>query len=1402
MSTNKSKKRANWGGSIKQLFHFGPRSPGSETAASHAQPTDPLIHKPTVSQPSDTSTSKSSAKYTVVQNSAITLPAASDVPSDPQDDNVSWKGLKALLQVLESAGNLFGPFKMVITKLSSIIDVYDGAAKGREGYRQLSADLDGLFSDLKEFLSGPVTPAMTSSIKNLCVSLESELNWVRNKQRRGPTQKYLEALEDTDALMESYQRIHGYIARLTLNMNMGLWKVLDEQATEGRLNKLSPSLSAVYNSAESDDVDRGPCTPGTRTAELDRLVAWTNYPPADRKGVYWMNGMAGTGKTTIAYSLCSCLEEQGKLAASFFCSRLIPECRNVKLIIPTLAYQLARFSRPFRSALSQALETDPDAHTRSLKVQFENLIAKPSIEVRNALPEDLVVVIDALDECENENSVGQILDILLLSNSKIPIRFLVSSRPEPEIYRRMIARLGEDPGSRLVLHELDAAKVKHDIETYLRQELEEVPLTTEQFSGIVEKSGVLFIYASTAARYIKDGLIWSAHEERVGAILGLSTVSDGTHRAIDELYSTILHIALRNPKLDESNRALLKTLLDIVVCVQEPITTSTLAGLLGLKSGQQAEAFLRSLNSVLQIAERTGLVTTLHASFPDFMFDSRRSGVLSCNLSANHQRLAQACFEAIRSTNVQFNICGFESSYLVDSQVPDIDDRVEAAVSAQLSYACRYWEIHMELGDMNEIISHLLRDFLSSRLLLWMEVLNVKKQLYAGSRDEEILELAHDARWFAMTFANHPVSRGTPHLYVSMLPFWPSSSPVSKCYRKQLRQVIGIEGTAIARRQLSLLATWPYEGVCKASPSPDGAQVVLNLGSRILIVDGTTGRSLVGPLEGHDALIYWVEFSPDGSRIVSGSCDRTIRLWEARNGKPVLGPLEGHNDTVSCVRFSHSGISIASSSLDKSIIIWDSCTGDIVVGPLTGHTNWARMVEFFPDDTRLISGDDDGVVRIWSVQTGDTIISHTIHSGPILCISLSPDGSLAVSGCADFTMKTWNPISGEILVPFDGHTNSVEAVQFSPNGSWIASASSDMTVRVWDAQSGQTIIGPLEGHTDTICSVAFTPDNSRLVTCAEDDTIRVWDIENPQHNVHPPSEHTHWVQSTRYSVDGARIISGSLDSTVCIWNADDGQLLLGPLEGHQGGVLSVDISPDGSRIISSSEDYTLRMWDTQSGELVLGPIEMHTGPIYSVAFSPDGARFASGSIDGTIQLWDTQTATALISIPEGHRNVVNCVRFSPDGSKLVTCSDDQTLCIWDTSTGVKIGPLEGHTGPIFAVAFSPDGLSVVSGSEDRTIRLWDARTGQVVGSPLIGHTQTVTSVDFSFDGVYIASCSDDFTIRVWETLSRQTVVGPLKADPNYVKSVRFSPDGSRVVSSGADLAIRVWDIQSTLQGTD
>ncbi|KDN36300.1 hypothetical protein RSAG8_10922, partial [Rhizoctonia solani AG-8 WAC10335] len=288
-----------------------------------------------------------------------------------------------------------------------------------------------------------------------------EVKVLTSKQQGGKFAHYIVANSNNDSedILKCYRRIHDHVERLVMNVNLNLWETVDKHimvnsSPESRLEKLAPSKFAAYNAGLSVGVSRGPCAPDTRLEEIDKLLKWAGQP--DGEGVYWLNGMAGTGKTTIAYSFCKKLDNDRQLAASFYCSRAVDKCKDVRMIIPTVAYQLARFSYPFQTALSQALSEDPDAATRDLDLQFKSLIAEPLQQTRAALPHGCVVVIDALDECEDEKSIGKFLHLLLssLQDLELPIRFLVSSRPEPEIYKQMTSQSEPRAHSKLVLHEL------------------------------------------------------------------------------------------------------------------------------------------------------------------------------------------------------------------------------------------------------------------------------------------------------------------------------------------------------------------------------------------------------------------------------------------------------------------------------------------------------------------------------------------------------------------------------------------------------------------------------------------------------------------------------------------------------------------------------------------------------------------------------------------------------------------------------------------------------------------------------------------------------------------------------------------------------------------------------------
>jgi hypothetical protein len=446
--------------------------------------------------------------------------------------------------------------------------------------------------------------------------------------------------------------------------------------------------------------------------------------------IFWLNGMAGTGKTTITYSLCAELDANHQLAASFFCSRSLPECRDVKLIIPSLAFQLAGFSLPFRSMLSRMLEKDQDVLTRPLPIQFESLIVKPLMDVQETLPNDLVVVIDALDECENKESTRQILEALVTKTSHLSVKFVVSSRPEPEIREGMEKRRSRRAKSRLVLHELDKGTVQQDIETYLRAELAPVNPSDSQIESLVQRAGILFIYAATVVRYISHDDFQSNPHFRLEAILNVSS----TDKEIDELYTMVLKTALddSHPNGMEIERDDIKRVLYAVICAQEPLTIGALSGLLGLYNIDQVRVALQPLASVLHVVETSGLVTALHASFPDYMLDPSRSKNYCCDAATQNHTLALRCFNCIKETEPQFNICGLESSYVPDEMVVNLHARVENVISLGLYYSCRYFSTHLEDATVTPDLIKGLEYFLSERLLLWMEVMNLKKCMHIG----------------------------------------------------------------------------------------------------------------------------------------------------------------------------------------------------------------------------------------------------------------------------------------------------------------------------------------------------------------------------------------------------------------------------------------------------------------------------------------------------------------------------------------------------------------------------------------------------------------------------------------------------------------------------------------------
>ncbi|KAG8714715.1 hypothetical protein FRC09_017326, partial [Ceratobasidium sp. 395] len=666
---------------------------------------------------------------------------ASSIPSSiygTKDTALAF--LKASLKTLDSAIGIAPTFKSAVGILTDCIDGVPAAVANYNEFNDLALNIAMLAQGLEE-QSRQANPArMAKAIEDVLHELQNEAIDIREKQARTRARAYVEAEQDIDDLTRCYRRVEALFRQLHKSVAiLSMWRTTNDNLTYTILAALNPAKTAIYDSDASQLGRRG-CTQNTRQLVLRRLQDWASDPKGAK--VYWMNGMAGTGKTTIAYSFCRILEASNQLAASFFCSRSLPECRDVTRITPTLASQLSRFCRSMTGVLSRVLENDPNTSNRGVMTQFEKLISEPMLQAKGRLPSGLpVVVVDALDECSEYGDARLFLSALLRFAKDLPIKFFVTCRPDSTALTKL-SDGGEIPYSLFHLHDIEESLVRADIETYLAEELKTMQATPTQIQALADRSGALFIFAATAVRYIGLDKPSIDHQMRLDILLGVSlNPGSRAYRPLDSLYTAILSAALEDDDLEPWEKENIRLLLHTVVCAKEPLSLESLARLLRLATVNQAERAIVPLQSVLHMDERNGLVSTLHASFSDYMLTVERSGKFFCDRSEHHELLSRRCFEVMQDM-LRFNICGLESSYILDKDVPDLTSRIDRSIPPHLFYACRYWSEHLTLAAEPDTLFDYISEFLCRQVLFWAEVMNLKQATRAG----EII-LADINRW-------------------------------------------------------------------------------------------------------------------------------------------------------------------------------------------------------------------------------------------------------------------------------------------------------------------------------------------------------------------------------------------------------------------------------------------------------------------------------------------------------------------------------------------------------------------------------------------------------------------------------------------------------------------------------
>ena len=455
--------------------------------------------------------------------------------------------------------------------------------------------------------------------------------------------------------------------------------------------------------------------------------------------VFWLNGLAGTGKSTIAQTFSGVVAENGTLGASFFCSRDYLNRKELKNIFPTLAYQLACRYPAFRKQIIRVIKRDPSAAQNSLISQLEDLIVDPLSFTKISC----VIVVDALDECVDDQPASAILSVLGRFVKQLPsVKFFITGRPEPRIRTGFRLPLLVPFTQVFLLHEVELSSVDEDIRLFLQEKLTAVAKRRSDFdvsdpwpcdkdlTALTKKSSGLFIFASTLARFIES----EHHEpdERLQLIVTLpdSTVHEG-RAGIDPLYAQVLMHGFFSVK-EATVFANLRRVLASVILAFNPLSREQIAKILNIKSSL-ITANLRHLHSVLPIPnEDSEEIRVFHKSFPDFLQDPDRCSDSKFFISPpfHHADMALGCLELLKK--LERNPCDLPE-FVMNRDVPNVTELLEDKVGSALRYACGYWAMHVRSSLINgDHVTQLVTsatEFFKKNTLPWIEVMSLDNQL-------------------------------------------------------------------------------------------------------------------------------------------------------------------------------------------------------------------------------------------------------------------------------------------------------------------------------------------------------------------------------------------------------------------------------------------------------------------------------------------------------------------------------------------------------------------------------------------------------------------------------------------------------------------------------------------------
>ena len=489
--------------------------------------------------------------------------------------------------------------------------------------------------------------------------------------------------------------------------------------------------------------DRQGCLRGTRKDILWQIERWSMDEHDQR--IFWLAGLAGTGKSAIAQTFAETSFSDGKLGASFFCSQDFEDRSDIRAIFPTLAFQLAYRYPLFRKELLLAVRANPDVGRESLCNQMENVIVAPL----KATKIPTLIIIDALDECKDAEPASAILSVLARYIDQIPeVKIFITGRPEPRIRSGFRLASLRPITEVLKLHDVERSSVDDDIKLFFRARLDDIAKnrsdddlaenwpSSSEIHILCRKAAGLFIYASTAVKFVASPF----PTKRLALITSLpqSTVQEGKS-GIDLLYTQILEQAFYDTCSDDEELcSRFRLVIGTVLLTSHPLSSKTLSELIkNCGAPSQISSALRSLHSLFLVPEsESDPIRRFHKSFLDFLTWPTRCADKRFFIDppAHHIDILFSCLR-LMGEKLRKNICKLDGCPTL-IEVEDLPARREACIGSALEYACRFWTKHLAKipgnGPHVKQVREAIDEFFTKRLLFWIEVLSLTRNLDIG----------------------------------------------------------------------------------------------------------------------------------------------------------------------------------------------------------------------------------------------------------------------------------------------------------------------------------------------------------------------------------------------------------------------------------------------------------------------------------------------------------------------------------------------------------------------------------------------------------------------------------------------------------------------------------------------